>query len=331
MGEECRAGQALPRRGVLALLGGLALAPALVACSGPPAPLTIASHIWPGYELMFLARRQGWLDGSRVQLLETTSATRSMALLREGQAMGAALTLDEVLRGRQDGIDLAVVLVFNISAGADVLIVRPDILRLDHLANKRIGVESSGLGALMLRKVLGSAGLQRRDVIVVPLTIDTHQAAWDSGEIDALITFEPVASILLENGATRLFDSRSIPDTIFDVLAIRRDRLREYREAVQHLIAAHFRALDHLRTNPVDASYRMAERLGVAGPEVLSLFRGLVLPDIHANRRLLSGPNARVLDIAHQLAEGSLGEVSHIRPEEIPQTLVTADYLREER
>ena len=54
------------------------------------APITIASHVWVGYEPMFLARSLGWLDEGRVTLHETASASESMEALVAGRVDGAA-------------------------------------------------------------------------------------------------------------------------------------------------------------------------------------------------------------------------------------------------
>lgn len=289
------------RRKALRLISGCALMPFFAAC-GPAPKLRIAGHVWPGYELMFLARAEGWLDERQVSLLETASATESMQALAEGRADGAALTLDEVLRVRANGVPLSVVLVFDISAGADVLLARPGIDSPAGLKGRRIGVEQSAVGALMLDQALRAAGLSAREVTQVPLPIDRHEAAWQEGALDALITYEPVAGRLLSSGARNIFDSRRLPDTIADVLAVRASVLDGGSEAVRHLVAAHLRGLAHLASHPQDAAYRMASRLRLPPDRALAAFRGLVLPDNENNRRLLAGTAPALLASARRLS-----------------------------
>ena len=102
----------------------------LSACAKPERKLVVTAGAWPGYEPLFLARQLGWLDSAQIRLGEVPSNASSMYALSTGVADAAALTLDEVLLLRSQGIPLAVVLVFNNSAGADMLVVRPDILSL---------------------------------------------------------------------------------------------------------------------------------------------------------------------------------------------------------
>lgn len=297
----------IARRRFLAMLGVGALWGLLPGCRrAETPPLKVAAHIWPGYEFTFLAQREGWLDGSRVTLRETASASDSLRALADGSVESAALTLDEVLRAQAAGTALSVVLVFDISAGADVVLARPPIRELSAIRGKRIGVEQSALGALMLAKALQAAGLRRDEVRIVPLTIDRHEAAWERGEVDVLVCYPPASSRLLDAGAVNLFDSRQLPDTIVDVLAVRQDVIERKQDAVRHLIASHLRGRDHLQRNPQDASYRMASHLGLRADEVLASFKGIVLPDLANNRRLLGGDQPALLASAE-----AIGEVMH--------------------
>lgn len=292
----------MPRRRYLSQLATLALLPLLSRCAWPSPPLAVACHVWPGYELMFLARKEGWLPQSGITLVETASATASLQALRDSRVDGAALTLDETLRLRAEGMALTIVLVFDVSVGADQVLGQPGITRLADLAGKRIGVERSALGALMLHQALAAARLDIGQVKPVPLAIDRHLSAWRAGQIDAVVTYEPIAGQLVQQGAQRLFDSRKIPNTIFDVLAIKTDALPARATAIRALLAGHFRGLAHLKKNPLDAGYRMARRLGASGDRVPDLFRGLELPDVYANRKLLAAVDGGLLTAAQTVS-----------------------------
>lgn len=290
-------------------------------------PVSIAAHAWPGYEPVFLARNEGWLDDRRVHLVETASATDSLQALAEGKVDGAALTMDEVLKARSQGIPLSVVLIFDISAGADMLVARPGIKQLSGLKGQRIGFEQGAVGSLMLASVLRAAGLSGRDIKPVPFTIAQHHDAWVHNQVDALVTYEPVASRLLAQGANKLFDSRQISNTVVDVLAIRGDVLdRSHADAIRHLISAHLQALDYLSRNPQDAAYRMAPHLGLPASDVLPAFRGLLLPDAANNHRLLTGASPQLLDTARKVSAIMVKE--EILPRDDPFTsLIRADFL----
>ncbi len=318
----------ISRRSFLASLGGLALALTLLGCEAwSDQSVSIAAHVWPGYEPMFLAHRENWLDPNRVNLHETRSATESLQALIEGKVDGAALTLDETLKARATGLPLTVILIFDISVGADMLVARPHIKNLAELKGQRVGFEPGSVGDIMLAEILSAAGLSKQDVTLTPVNNNQQRAAWDNNQLDALITYEPVASQLLAQGAVKLFDSRQSPNTIIDVLAIRSDRLDySHASALRHLIAAHFRALDQLKRNPQDSAYRIASHLGLPAAQVLAAFKGLVLPDASNNFRMLAGSAPELLTSAGKLSNIMVnnGLLKHNDP---MITLIDADYL----
>lgn len=297
--------QAVSRRRFVTSIGGLALTYGLTGCGWlADKPVTIAINNWLGYEPLFLARREGWLEERQVSLLETASASESMRALLEGRADGAALTLDEALKVRAAGTPVSVVMVFDISAGADMLVVRPDIRQLSDLNGRTVGFEASALGALMLAEVLQAAGLKKSDIKPVSVSIDKHLRAWRRRQADAVVTYEPVASQLLSDGGVKLFDSGQVPNTIVDVLVMRNDVLDFGRaRAIRHAVAAHFLAVNHFYRNPHDAAYRMAEHLGLSAAEVLPAFKGIILPDERNNYRLLDGAAPELLNSARRLSK----------------------------
>lgn len=223
-------------------------------------------------------------------------------MLEDGLLDGAAFTLDEVLRARTNGVPLTVVAVFDISAGADVLLVRPGIKKLSDLSGKRIAVEETALGGLILSRALQLGELTANQVTIVHASVEQHEALWQNGKVDALVTYAPVAGKLEQQGALRLFDSRAMPDSIVDVLAVKTDIIQQHSLALRHLIAAHFRAQDFFLNNPQEAGYRMAARLGVPPVAVSGVYDGLRLTDLAENRRLLAANETPLLATARALS-----------------------------
>ncbi len=266
----------------------------LTGCPTREENLRIAYHPWIGYETLFLAAEFGWLPPT-AELSRFDSVSDSLPVLRRGEVDAAALTLDEVIRARLHGLDLVVVMVFDVSSGGDVLLVEEGIDSLSGLAGKRIGVEIGGVGELLLDRALARAGLGWDDVIVVDRPAHQHLDAWRNREVNALVSYEPVVSQLRAAGARRLIDSRDFPDLIFDVLAVRRDRLKKVGHVLTEVIRAHFRALRHLRINLQDAVYRIADVQRVAEQTVMQSIAGVLLPDLESNRRYLSD-GSRLID-----------------------------------
>ena len=284
-------------------LAAASLMPLLWSAGGctPAKPLVLAGHPWPGYEPMFLARTLGYLpDG--ITLLEAPTVHASIESLKQGRADGAMLTMDEILQLRARGTPLEIILVFDVSKGADVLLARPGINSLGALRDKHIGAEDSALGTLMLTMVLEKAELKLNDVRIKRISFEEHEAAWERGEVDAMVTYEPVAGRLRAKGARQLLSTRELPDTIFDVLAVKPEVAKAHASTLRATLAGHFKALAYMRQNPWDAAYRVAPRLGISAEEMIASLRGLELPDLVGNQRYLSQSDGQLLRIAEKLS-----------------------------
>ncbi len=319
------------RRRFLGAASSLALAAgclSLVGCVGNKEPgLRIATNQWIGYELLYLgqelAAKNAPVDHQRIRLIELLSNTDSIQALAAGTVDGAGLTLDEAITARAAGLDLKIVLVFDFSAGADVLLARSGIAQLDQLKGKNLGVEQTGVGALMLDAAMKQAGLARGDVNVISMTADQHLAAFKQGKVDALVTFEPIASQIIAVGGQPLFDSRAIPGSIVDVLAISGKALTDNPKTLRTLLTRYFSALHYLQQQPDDASRRLAPRLGLTPAGVQAGYAKLVLPDLAENYRLLSGVPAPLEATAAQLAALMLREKLLAREIDVKQFIAT--------
>lgn len=268
----------------------------------PHAPMRVGTNVWPGYEPLYLARGLGYLDATSAHLVEYTSSIDVIRSFRNGTIEAAALTLDETLLLAQDFPDLSVVLVMDVSNGADVIMGHPPMKNLADIRGKLVGLEKTALGTYMLERAFDVSGLQLKDVRLKQLEASEHEKAFKAGEVDAVVTFEPVKTALLRTGARALFNSSQIPDEIVDVLVVRNDYLVDHPEEVQGLVMAYFRAIAYLKTNPEDAARRIAPRLHISEDQALASFNGMILGDMKKNMELLSGPHPRLLDTAERLA-----------------------------
>ncbi|MGC8120350.1 ABC transporter substrate-binding protein [Marinobacter sp. VGCF2001] len=287
----------------------LATAAALAACVGGctrPGPLRTGIHPWIGYEPLYLAEEFGWLSDS-VRLLKGRAASDSIGGLVSGQLDAAALTLDESLRVHAAGVPVRAVAVTNISAGADVLLARPDITALAGLRGRRVAAELGGVSGILLFSVLERAGLSREDLSIIDLPAHEHLQAWRAGDIDASVNYHPEASRLEAEGAVCLFDSRQLPETIFDVLVVTDSAIRRQPNAVAHLVSAHFRGLQHLVRHMHDSVYRVATRQRVSPEMVRQSLARVMLPELSANHRYLAH-NGRLESVAKKLENMMLRE-----------------------
>ncbi|MCF6282981.1 MAG: ABC transporter substrate-binding protein [Candidatus Polarisedimenticolaceae bacterium] len=263
--------------------------------------MRIGTNVWIGYEPLYLARDLGYYTNTQVKLVELTSASEVIHALRNGMLEGAALTLDEALTMLDDGFDLHVVLVMDFSHGADALMVKPEITSLAELRGKRIAVEQSSVGAILLDGVLNAAKLDPTEVEIIPCVADEHPECYSS--VDAVVTFEPFKTKLLQQGARLLFDSRQIPNRIVDILVVPRATIKRHPQSLKQLLDGYFKARKYLSTQPDDAASRMEARLGLTAVEILDAYKELSLPGLEENITLLDRDEGQLEGMAQELAD----------------------------
>ena len=86
--------------------------------------LRLGTHTWMGYEPLPLARSLGHLD-EQVKLVEFASARNVIRAFKKGSIEAPTLTLEEARGLKHSGLDLAIILVNDFSAGGDAILLRP--------------------------------------------------------------------------------------------------------------------------------------------------------------------------------------------------------------
>lgn len=310
-GADSETGRTLSRR---ALLTCLALgAAALAACQPPPqAPLKLGLNPWVGYDPMVLARDRGLLDAAQVKVVELASSSETQRHLRNGLLDGAALTLDETLRLADEGVDLRIVLLLSTSAGADVVMARPDIRSLAGLRGRSIAVERTTVGALMLQRLLQVGGLQPHEVQVRNLEASQHLAALRNGLVDAAVTYEPLAGTLQAEGLRPVFDSRQMPGDIVDVLVVRAETLSRRQPQVEAAVLGWRRGLGALESDPQASAELLAVGVDLTPADYLTTLKGLKFYTDQEGQALMSG-RPRALGRQSESLATTLGLMGLIR------------------
>ncbi len=255
----------------------------------PETALRIGTNVWIGSEPLYLARELGRLDQATVQLVEYPSASEVLRAFRNQAIDGMVISLDELFGLAVDGLQPRIVLVVDVSNGADVVVGRRGMRTMSDLKGKSVAVESSALGAFVLSRALALNAMQASDVNVVHLESNEQPSAFEKGQVDGAVTFDPYRDQFLRAGAETLFDSSRIPGEIVDLLAVRADLIQKRPEAIQALLSGWFAALDYMKRDPMDAARRMGIRQQTTGEQFLDGLRGLHIPTREENLRMLGG------------------------------------------
>jgi sulfonate transport system substrate-binding protein len=153
------------------------------------------------------------------------------------------------------------------------------------LAGKRIGYIETSSAHHTLLQGLASAGLDARQVKLVPLPIDDMPSALERGDIDAFAGWEPAPSIALKNSNQNRIVFRGLST---DYFVLDRDFVKRSPEAARHVTASFLRAIEWMRRSQVNVekavTWAMADASALSGkpgslsvPKIVSITRREIL------------------------------------------------------
>ncbi|MCC7274376.1 MAG: ABC transporter substrate-binding protein, partial [Alphaproteobacteria bacterium] len=161
------------------------------------------------------------------------------------------------------GIDLAQVLVLDISKGGDGIAVRSSINSLAELKGKTVACDGAGSAPyFMLTWMLKKNGMSMKDLKLATLGPKEAATAFVAGQYDAAASYEPYLSIIRDDPkAGKILATTIDYPCIVDTLSFAPDFIARNKAAVAAFIAAWHEALDMIKAKP-DESYKiMGERV----------------------------------------------------------------------
>lgn len=249
----------------------------LFGCSNEPDPLRIGSNRWLGYAPIYLADEFGWASSANIQLVEYSTSNGVIRGMHNGLLDAALLTLDEAIMLQSTGYDIEILLITNISAGADILYAHPSIRYIHELKGKRIAVESGTLGPYFLSRILEKAKLTESDIKIINIPSYMHAGELEKGLVDAAINTSAAHMQLTQSGVLPLFTSRDLPDEILDVLVVNRKRTSS--ELRLRLHGLWFNSLDAWLNHRERSDKRLYRRLGLDEQSLTRTLNGIVMGD----------------------------------------------------
>jgi taurine transport system substrate-binding protein len=187
-----------------------------------------------------------------------------------------------------------VIYIECVTGTAEGLVVRESkgIDKIADLKGSTIATVVTSTSHYSLLSALEANGLTENDVEVLDLTAPDSVAAWERGDIDAVYTWDPNLSVLLENGGKLLTNSEEVAaagSPVSNYVIVRTAFAEEYPETVTEFLRDMIKADTLYKENPDDAGAAWASFLSITPEEALQQAGGsnwLAASDILSPERL---------------------------------------------
>jgi NitT/TauT family transport system substrate-binding protein len=252
------------RRALLALL----LATAAVGCSRatpehPRTPIRLGTYEWPGSYWIDVAYKKGWFTaaGLNVERIDTDDKYfQSLDAVADGKLDSMGFSQFDLVRYVVAGHDLVGVAAIDYSEGAESLVARPGINRLQDLRGKRIALHRGTYLEYLLTVIADRESFDLSSVTLVDRASDQALEDLKAGRVEAVLVWEPYAAQALEAvGGVKLFSTAEFPGLTYNVLTFRRDFVKKRPGDVEALLKVWQRTVQYIRDHPDEACEIVAE------------------------------------------------------------------------
>ncbi|MEL6841251.1 MAG: putative urea ABC transporter substrate-binding protein [Pseudomonadota bacterium] len=204
------------------------------------------------------------LYGIDVEIVQINDYVESINQYTAGQFDGVSATnMDTLSIPAGGGVDTTALIVGDYSNGNDAVIIKGEG-DLTSLAGKPVNLVELSVSHYLLARGLDSVGLSEADLDGVINTSDADMiAAFATDEVEAVVTWNPLVSTILEDpAATKLFDSSDIPGEIIDLMVVNTETLQANPDFGKALVGAWYEVMGLMAAGDEEVLTAMAEASG---------------------------------------------------------------------
>ncbi len=241
-------------------------------------PIRLGFNLWPGAIPWQIAEDKGFLKTSGVNAEITWFQVLGDQInaFNAGKIDIANLTLNDLFLSNANGVPCKIILMPDVSAGADAIVVSNSINSVQDFVGKQAGVEIATIGHLLFLQALAKNGVDPKSVPMVNMAADAAISAIIAGKLDVAYSYDPFITQLLKSGKGKvIFSSKDVPGLLADTIVAHQPLLDSRASEVQKLVDVWHQVLDFRQKNQGDAYAIEVKRAGVSVQDYAALQKGL--------------------------------------------------------
>ncbi|MEM1316574.1 MAG: putative urea ABC transporter substrate-binding protein [Pseudomonadota bacterium] len=205
--------------------------------------------------------------GIDVEIVQINDYIESINQYAAGAFDGVSATnMDTLSIPAGGGVDTTALIVGDFSNGNDAILLKGGGSVAD-LAGRPVNLVELSVSHYLLARALDMNGLAERDLAAVVNTSDADMVgAWQTADVEAVVTWNPLVSTILEMGdAAKVADSADIPGEIIDLMVVNTETLAANPSFGKALVGAWYETMAIMSSDTpegIAARTAMAEASG---------------------------------------------------------------------
>lgn len=257
-------------------------------CAGFAAALSLSSHaaakdhfsvcwtIYAGWMPWDYASAQGIVDkwakkyDISIDVVQLNDYVESINQYTAGQFDGCTMTnMDALTIPAAGGVDSTALIVSDFSNGNDGIVLKGEGKTLADLKGMDVNLVELSVSHYLLARGLERARLSEKDLKVVNTSDADISAAFDTNDVQAVTTWNPMLSdIKAKPSVTEVFNSSQIPGEIMDMMVVNSATLKDNPALGKALTGAWFEVMALMNSQGAAATAALEHMAKASGTDL---------------------------------------------------------------
>jgi NitT/TauT family transport system substrate-binding protein len=259
----------------VAILALLASAFAHPASAAPKKNFKLAWTIYVGWMPWPWAAEHGivkkWADkyGITIDVVQVNDYAESINQYTAGAFDALTITnMDTLAVPAVGGIDSTSIIMGDFSNGNDAVILK-DKTTLADIKGLPVNLVQYSVSQYLLDRAIASIKLTERDIRVINTSDSDMAAAYQTPDVKAVVTWNPIVQELLKvPSAHKVFDSSQIPGEIMDLVIVNTATLKENPAFAQALVGIWYETTKAMAGDGAEAKAARSEMAKASGTDL---------------------------------------------------------------
>ncbi|MCK5933880.1 MAG: putative urea ABC transporter substrate-binding protein [Fulvimarina manganoxydans] len=208
-----------------------------------------------------------WADkyGLTIEAVQINDYVESINQYTAGQYDGCSMTnMDALSIPAGGGVDTTALIVGDYSNGNDGIVLKGEGEdTLEKIAGQSVNLVELSVSHYLLARALDTVGLSERDITVVNTSDADLVAAYQTPDVTAVVTWNPLLSTIKAMPESHeVFDSSQIPGEIIDLMVVNTDTLQANPDFGKALTGAWYETMELMQSGDEEALSAMAAASG---------------------------------------------------------------------